>query len=305
MSKKTLYIAYDGPALASHEMDVRELAPALLALSDMFDAANDVLNGDRAKISLNVKGSFKTGSFGFDLSVAQDIFQSLVNLGNKTEVQSAATIATLLGFSVIGTVKGVLQVLKWIKNRKIDRIEIQDAIANIYIGDDFIKIEENVLRLLKNERIRRAMQDAITKPLEREGIESFGVTDDIESKNIETVFKTDAAFFIAPKPATENLGSTEYETTLQILGITFQDKNKWRFSDGISNTFYADMLDTKFLARIDNHSILFGKGDIIRAKVREVKTLDSTGTMRAERAIVHVIEHRNATPQLKLIDDDR
>jgi hypothetical protein len=63
MSQKTLHIAYDGPALDTHEMDVRELAPALLAFSDMFEEANAVLNGDRAKISLNVKGSFKTGSF--------------------------------------------------------------------------------------------------------------------------------------------------------------------------------------------------------------------------------------------------
>ncbi|MBE6440990.1 MAG: hypothetical protein E7022_01495 [Desulfovibrio desulfuricans] len=64
MSQKTLHIAYDGPALDTHEMDVRELAPALLAFSDMFEEANAVLNGDRAKISLNVKGSFKTGSLG-------------------------------------------------------------------------------------------------------------------------------------------------------------------------------------------------------------------------------------------------
>ena len=56
------------------------------------------------------------------------------------------------------------------------------------------------------------------------------------------------------------------------------------------------------MARIDNHVILFGKGDIIRARIREAKSLDVSGTMRAERAIVQVFEHRNASVQLKLIE---
>ena len=44
MSSFLFYIAYDGPALESNEMPVRELAPALLALSDAFDEANAVVN---------------------------------------------------------------------------------------------------------------------------------------------------------------------------------------------------------------------------------------------------------------------
>ena len=89
MSKKTLYIAYDGPALAAHEMDVKELAPALLAFSTLFEEANSMFNGDRTKIAINVKGSFKSGSFGIDLSVVQDVFQNVLNFGSKQEVQSA------------------------------------------------------------------------------------------------------------------------------------------------------------------------------------------------------------------------
>lgn len=304
MSKKTLYIAYDGPALASHEMDVRELAPALLALSDMFEEANRILNGGKAKISLNVKGSFKTGSFGFDLSVCQNVLQSLLNFGSASEVQSAATLATLLGFSVLGGVKGVIQVIRWIRGRKIDKIEVKDSIAILYIDDEFLEIEEKILRLLKNERIRKSLEDAIKKPLEHDGIDSFGFTDDPESQKMDLIVKDEAVFYVTPKAVPEDLGATEYETTLQIVGVTFQDKNKWRFSDGISNTFYADMLDADFLSKVDNHVILFGKGDIIRAKIREQKIIDPSGTMRAERAIVHVFEHRNAAIQLKLTDSE-
>lgn len=301
MSKKSLYFVYDGPALASHEMDVRSLAPALLALSDIFEEANAILNGDRARVSVNVKGSFKTGCFGFDLSVSQSVMQSLLNLASSQSVQSAADIASILGFCG-GSGMGLLRVIKWIRGRKIEKIELKGSIAVIHIGDVFLEVEEKVLRLLKNERIRRALEEAIKKPLETEGIESFGVAEEQDAADMELITKSEASYYASPKPEPEDLGSTEYETTLQIIGVTFQEKNKWRFSDGLSSSFYADMLDTDFLARIDNHAILFGKGDIIRARIREVKILDTSGTMRAERAIVQVFEHRNASVQLKLTD---
>lgn len=303
MSTASLYVAYDGPALASHEINVRDLAPALLALSDMFEEANTILNADRAKITLNVKGSFKTGSFGIDLSVCQSIMQSLLNIGANPDVQSAATIATLLGLSANNTVKyGVLQALRWIRGRKVDKVEVSGTIATIYIGEEFFEVEERILKLLRNQRIRKAIDDAIKKPLQTEGIDSFGFTDRQGEKEgkIGIITKNEAEYYLAPKPEPEDLGETAYDTTLQIVGVTFQEKNKWRFSDGISNTFYADMLDDSFMARIDNHSILFGKGDIIRARVCEKKVIDASGTMKAERAIVHVFEHRNASAQLSL-----
>ena len=62
MSKETFTIAYDGPALQDGAMEVRDLAPALLALGQLLDAANATLNGDAAKIKLQVKAT-GTGSF--------------------------------------------------------------------------------------------------------------------------------------------------------------------------------------------------------------------------------------------------
>src|SRR5690606_6815674 len=64
------HLVYDGPALVQHQMDVRALAPALLAMSDLVERANELLNGDNAKVSVNVNASFKSGSFGIDLELA-------------------------------------------------------------------------------------------------------------------------------------------------------------------------------------------------------------------------------------------
>ena len=42
MSKASLRLAYDGEALASHRMDVRDLAPALMGLGELLNAANEL-----------------------------------------------------------------------------------------------------------------------------------------------------------------------------------------------------------------------------------------------------------------------
>lgn len=63
-------ITYDGPSLAASEMDVRDLAPALLAAGDLLDAATRALHGERIKAQINVRASFKTGCFGIDFALA-------------------------------------------------------------------------------------------------------------------------------------------------------------------------------------------------------------------------------------------
>ncbi len=71
-------ITYDGRALDNHEMDVRELAPALVAVADVLEEANALLNGGSTKISVNVRGSFKNGSFGIEFALYQDIIQQVM-----------------------------------------------------------------------------------------------------------------------------------------------------------------------------------------------------------------------------------
>ncbi len=51
-------VTYDGPALESSEMDVRELAPALLAFGDLLDASTRALCGAQVRPQVNVRGGF-------------------------------------------------------------------------------------------------------------------------------------------------------------------------------------------------------------------------------------------------------
>lgn len=73
MSRTNFYVYYDGPALAEGLMDVRDLAPALLALGSAFEECNRVVNGERATLAVNIRSGFEKGSFG----VHVDVYQTL------------------------------------------------------------------------------------------------------------------------------------------------------------------------------------------------------------------------------------
>jgi hypothetical protein len=45
MSRAHFKVSYNGVALQEGRLDVRDLAPALLAVGSLFDAANRALNG--------------------------------------------------------------------------------------------------------------------------------------------------------------------------------------------------------------------------------------------------------------------
>jgi hypothetical protein len=55
-------IVYDGPSVRNGEMDVRELAPALMAIADLCQEANTILNGSDAVVGVNIK-AIRRGSF--------------------------------------------------------------------------------------------------------------------------------------------------------------------------------------------------------------------------------------------------
>lgn len=48
MSEASLTLVFDGPAVENGEIDVQELAPTLLAMGELIQAANDKINGDNA-----------------------------------------------------------------------------------------------------------------------------------------------------------------------------------------------------------------------------------------------------------------
>lgn len=292
-------LVYDGPALEEHRMDVRTLAPALLALGDMVERANEILNGEQVKIRVDVHASFREGSFGVDMDLVQSLWQKAIHFASEPGVITASMLAGFLGFSARDGFKGVIQVITWLRGRAVRKVEpIDGGKVLFYVDGDAIEVEEKVYELLRDYKVRRALQDVVNEPLRRDGIETVAAVDKQIEKVGFMVSRSDSAYFRAPEPEDEPLQSDEYTATLQVLTLAFQDGNKWRFTEGGGNTYYATILDEKFLQRIRSNES-FARDDIIRARVRRTQKITKDG-LKADYEVVEVLEHRSVGPRVQL-----
>ena len=159
MATEKFHLVYDGPGLEHHQMDVRDLAPALLAVGDLVERANDMFNGDRSKVSVKVHASFKTGCFGIDLETAQALWSRVQDMLASQHVVNLTTLCGLLGISAFGTLRGPIQVISWIRGRAITKVEpLENGVVRLYIDSDHIDVEEQVLQLVRDYKIRKALK---------------------------------------------------------------------------------------------------------------------------------------------------
>ena len=285
-------IKYDGPALVSHQMDVRELAPALIALSELLEQANKAAFPDAAEVRVNVQGNFKGGSFGVDLIAVQNIAQQIVAMFSGPEATAAANLLAILGgIGLLGS-GGLIGVIKWLRGRKPSsiRFEGDKTIFEIIEAETIETFEVDLVagKLYQSRVVRQSLAKVI-KPLEREGVDVFATGLDGATQTVVTKSEV-SAFLIAASEADVVSDTIAEGVLLQIESAVFKDDNKWRFHDG-SAAFFAEIADQDFLARINSGSERFGKGDVLIVDLRRVQSVSDNG-LKLEYQIVRVREHR-------------
>lgn len=285
-------IKYDGPALASHQMDVRELAPALIALSSLLEEANQTLYPNSAEVRVNVNGSFKGGSFGVDFVALQSIKDQIVSIfAGPGATATANLFAILSGIGILGA-GGLIGVVKWLRGQKPSsiRIEGDKTIFELKIDEAIETFEVDLATgKLYQSRIVRQSLARVVKPLETEGIDFFACGQDGATQAV--ILKEEAEYFaVAASGADVVSDMTSEGVLLQIESAVFKDGNKWRFSDG-SNSFFAEIADQAFLARIESGDERFGKGDVLVVDLRRIQTITDTG-LKSEYVIDRVREHK-------------
>lgn len=285
-------IKYDGPALVSHQMDVRELAPALIALSELLEQSNKAAFPDASEVRVNVQGNFKGGSFGVDLIAVQSMAQQIVSLLSGPEATAAANLfAILSGLGLLGA-GGVIGAIKWLKGRKPSAIRFENdkTVFELRTQETIETYEADLIagKLYQTRVVRQALAKVV-KPLEREGIDVFACGQDGAVEAV--VEKVDVPWFdLAASEADVVSDNISEGVLLQIESAVFKEDNKWRFSDG-ANSLYAEISDEGFLQRINSGDERFGKGDVLVVDLRKVQTITDNG-LKLEYIVVKVREHR-------------
>ena len=284
-------LIFDGGAVQNNEIDSKELISSITALNNLLREANSLLNGDRTQVKLNITSSFEKGSFKINFNAVQDVLEKI-----KSLLISDNTDAVLKASGIVALLLSLIKLLKFLSGKRPTRIhKLEDGSFNIYKSEKCLKIEEKTYKLYQDYKIRKAFEE-LTAPLEKEGITDMGLQLPNNTKfNAEfyQITKEERGCFIAPRQETDKLGSNNFTAFLNIINLSFKEKNKWYVNDGQSS-FYAVIEDEAFLDAVDDNKIAFCKGDILQAQVRrEQFYITNQGKITTEYFIEKILEKKS------------
>lgn len=216
MAEYGLHVAYDGPALREGRMEVRELAPALLALADLFREANHVLHPDESSVSLEIEAT-RDGSF--------DIGLVLVFFAGATSVLSSDPTTGIVNLKelVVGPY-GLLSLVKRLRGRRVVETQMQpEAVVYTTEDGDRLTIPRFTHAAFQRVRIRRSTREFL-QPLEAPGIDKVVVRETDSDYSIEIGAEE--------QPRSESIATTpqpihelDVQMALEITSPNFKEGN--------------------------------------------------------------------------------
>ena len=295
MNKKAEFnIAYCGDALTSHIMDVRDLAPALMSLGNLFDEANRVINGDKTTVNLEMKAQ-APGSFVIGFQLWQSLGNQISNFLTSDFITSAINLKEL----VIGGV-GLFWLIRKLQGKKPRITDLQNGKVKLEFANETFEVPLQLLRLYQELTVRKAVAEVL-KPLERDGIEVFEVRE--STQVIGSVNQDELLYFAVPEIEDEKILENESEAAYSIIRLAFKEDNKWRLYDG-NATISVTIKDDDFLNKVERNLVSFAKGDILLCKVRTIQWRTADNELKTEYEVLKIKEHRHAARQLQLFETD-
>lgn len=274
MSAAAVTVRYDGPILKDHRMDVADLAPALLGLSELCKIANQKFNGDKAAVKVLIGTDVEHQCFQVDLHVVQTVWDSTKRILTNDDIASAKDFLEWLGLvgtiggTACGAVVGFFRLLKLINGKKITstKVEVKEGrdVVRVTIDGDHntvILVHPQALALLHDEKAV-ASAKKVVQPLTQDGYETleFETNDEV----FEKISRDEAAAISAISAASVEESDMDVPQTLNVwisvYSPVYDARAKfWRFKFGgaheymdISETNIAEVALKRGCAMIDD-----------------------------------------------------
>ena len=295
MSNTTeLKISYDGDSLQQHKMDVKDLAPALISMGELFEKANYILNKKDTSLKVQIQ-DLEAGSFGINLEITQKVVSQISSLLSGDTITSVPALKDLI-FAGKESGTGLINLIRKLKGGKPDSIKnLKNGYIELVLDGKTVIVQSRLLHLFDDIGIRKSIEN-IMAPLENKGVSDFKV---IEKDNlVEHVKEDEIQFFKTPILEDEKISDYEQESAYSIISLAFREDNKWRLYDG-SSTISVKVLDKDFLKKVEANYISFTKGDILICRVKTIQWHTTTG-LKTEYELLEVINHKKAGRQLSM-----
>lgn len=303
-------IRYDGPVLAGHEMDVQDLAPALLALADVIQFANRKFNGTEASIKVLVNADVEQRCFMIDVSLVQSFLDQAKGFLGTDHVKTAYDIAQWVGLLGSGMV-GLFQLLKFLCAAKDAKTPLQiqaDGSGNFIVtgSGNTIIVPQQVYQLAQEPKIVERAK-AVMRPLEKDGYETLaflnGETEVFEVNSIE-------AEGIGDLPS-QPLSDLPSESVSQIRGqvriksAQYEGSNQWGFLWN-GRAINAEMVDqaAEWVAEFQANKVDAPPNSTLDVSMLETAQLDAQGLIvgKAAYRVTQVHSVKRPPSQIGMFD---
>ena len=256
MSKGAFRVAYDGEALAAHTMDVRDIAPALLALGSIFVEANKILNGKETAVEVHVTPRIDEGCFDIGLEVLQSWGAIKEFLGLSDTVVAGELIDWIL--RVAGVIWYCLQYFPFLSSDQRGKpknvIKFKDENGNDMVRLQFEEASDIILdarnwELCKNDKIRVNAGRVLSPVILREGISNFSAYQEGDKAGSLSVSKEEAREIdFTPSgpeiPDDEETHDKPFEAKLRVYSPVYDlGAPRWRFWYG-KERLYMDVSES-------------------------------------------------------------
>lgn len=293
-------LVYDGEGMDDGSMEVVDLAPALLALRDLFEEAAEGAD-EPVHLTLRVQAGFRRGSFVVDLNAAaSQLLENAVTLFSGSHATALVNALAIIGISGSGV--GLIQLVRRGRGRTPRRAVAITETRTVRVefeGEPPIDVDPAVWRMFRSPRARSSLSK-IVQPLARPDIDEAKFRYDGREELIADDASTEA-YATPDEHHGEVVGDSR--RILQLVAMSFKDGNKWRVSEA-GRTLYVSVLDEAFLDRVKQREVLFGQGDYFDVTLRTRQWMEGE-QLRTAYDILQVHDHKQSPDQLRLFDEKR